>query len=296
MDWWYYSTTPKTVKGGIKAQSRRGSFGQSWWAGRWNSVLEEYDIGERISRGRTYARKGQVESLKIHQGKITAVIYGSYKYSVTITIASIDDSHWRRVADRIFSQPVTVAKLLAGQMPDDIEHIFSNLGLRLFPAKEDIETDCDCPDWSNPCKHIVAVYLLLAEEFDRDPFMIFKLRGMDRRKLMGFVGLNTRAGKVRKDRKDKKRRIQSSTKKPRANLRLADPASFWGNAMPRIPENDVNATIPKVDAVLVKQLGNFPFWRSHEQFLPAMAAIYHNASVRGADIFLSKSVDNSDNA
>ena len=49
-------------------------------------------------------------------------------------------------------------------------------------------TGCSCPDWSNPCKHIAAVYYLVGEEFDHDPFLIFKLRGVERDKLTALLG------------------------------------------------------------------------------------------------------------
>ena len=72
--------------------------------------------------------------------------------------------------------------------PQDIEEVFGRPGSRSFPTRcKDLETDCSCPDWSNPCKHIAAVYYLLGEEFDRDPFLIFKLRGMDRDTLVGLL-------------------------------------------------------------------------------------------------------------
>ena len=74
-------------------------------------------------------------------------------------------------------------------MPQDIEEVFHQAGLSLFPERSrDLETDCSCPDWSNPCKHIAAVYYLLGEEFDRDPFLIFKLRGMDARGIPALLG------------------------------------------------------------------------------------------------------------
>ena len=95
-------------------------------------------------------------------------------------------------------------------MPQDIEQAFADSGLSLFPAKmKDLETDCSCPDWSNPCKHIAAVYYLLGEEFDRDPFLIFKLRGMERE---GLVGLLKSAGGrvVQAKKKTKKRRVNET--------------------------------------------------------------------------------------
>src|SRR5438128_9744848 len=81
------------------------------------------------------------------------------------------------------------AKLTSGEMPNDIETVFRSASLSLFPEKrKDLKTDCSCPDWSNPCKHVAAVYYLLGEEFDRDPFLIFKMRGLARDELVGLLG------------------------------------------------------------------------------------------------------------
>src|SRR5439155_11803459 len=86
-------------------------------------------------------------------------------------------------------QALFTAKLLAGEMPQDIEQVFKDADLSLFPQKlPDLETDCSCPDYSNPCKHIAAVYYLLGEEFDRDPFLLFRLRGLGREELLGMLG------------------------------------------------------------------------------------------------------------
>src|SRR5438094_873916 len=65
------------AKGGIKAQSKRGSFGETWWAKRWIAVLESFNIGARLSRGRSYARSGQVLSIDIAKGEIKSKVQGS---------------------------------------------------------------------------------------------------------------------------------------------------------------------------------------------------------------------------
>jgi hypothetical protein len=76
-------------------------------------------------------------------------------------------------------------------MPADIEEIFEELGLSLYPKNEqDLVTGCTCPDTANPCKHLAAVYLLLGEEFDRDPFLLFTMRGMRRDKLLAIIEKN----------------------------------------------------------------------------------------------------------
>src|SRR2546427_6697593 len=70
-------------------------------------------------------------------------------------------------------------------MPKNIEEGFKPVNLSLFPtAVTDLHSDCSCPDWANPCKHIAAVYYLLAERFDEDPFLIFKLRGRTKEQII----------------------------------------------------------------------------------------------------------------
>lgn len=191
-DYWdYYEQKPaREVKGGIKAQSKRGAFGESWWAKRWIAVLESFDIGARLNRGRSYARKGQVMNVDIDKGSVRAKVQGSSSrpYRITIEIKALSTADWKKLAQALSTEAVFAAKLLAGEMPQEIEQVFARTGLSLFPAKlRDLETDCSCPDWSNPCKHIAAVYYLLGEEFDRDPFLLFRLRGMSREELLELL-------------------------------------------------------------------------------------------------------------
>src|SRR5262249_14112922 len=133
------------------------------------------------------ARGGQVLSVAIEKGMVKAKVQGSRPkpYDVTIEVATLSESNWAKVLDALGRQALFAAKLLAGEMPQDIEEPFKGVGLSLFPTKlGDLKTDCSCPDWSNPCKHIAAVYYLLGEEFDRDPFLIFALRGLSRDALL----------------------------------------------------------------------------------------------------------------
>ena len=193
---YYEPTQPKQVKGGIKAQSKRGGFGQSWWARRWIEVLESFDIEARLSRGRSYARRGQVLSVEIQEGTVEATVQGSrpHPYRVAIAVKTLSRGEWEKLAEALSTRAIFSAKLLAGEMPENIDEAFKDAGLALFPSKRgDLETDCSCPDWSNPCKHVAAVYYLLGEEFDRDPFLIFKLRGLGREELTALIGSQSEA-------------------------------------------------------------------------------------------------------
>src|SRR6266704_3300036 len=192
-DYWDYfePSRPIKVEGGIKTRSEHGAIGSTWWSKRWISVLESFNMGARLTRGRSYARQGQVLSIDVQPGQVKAKVQGSRPrpYNVEIHLKPLSDQDWDKVTDAMADQAIFAAKLLAGEMPTNIEEAFSVVQLSLFPtAARELETDCSCPDWANPCKHIAAVYYLLAERFDEDPVLIFKLRGMKREELVELLG------------------------------------------------------------------------------------------------------------
>ncbi len=279
----YPKSKPKAVKGGIKAQSKTGAFGKSWWAKRWIGVLESFNIGARLGRGRSYARKGQVTAINIGPGKVTAKVQGSMPtpYAVTIKMPQLDDKDWEKLVVELNSQAVFAAKLLAGEMPQDIETAFTKAGLSLFPKSlREIETDCSCPDWSNPCKHIAAVYYLIGEEFDRDPFLLFRLRGMDRERICGRLSPTPGANATTTE------PIPEPVAAPEPLA--ADATTFWAN---RPVPADVcgEVRLPPVSAAGPKRLGGFPFWRGADRFLEAITPTYSVAARRGLAVFEAES-------
>lgn len=186
---------PRPVDGGLTARSQRGAIGQTWWSQRFVSVLESFGMGPRLARGRAYARKGQVVSLDVAAGQVTALVQGSRArpYRVLIGVSELSAADWDRAEGELARRAVFLAKLLAGEMPAEIEDAFHACDLTLFPASgEDLDTACSCPDWVNPCKHVAAVYYLLAESFDTDPFLILAWRGRGRDELLD--GLRARRG------------------------------------------------------------------------------------------------------
>ena len=283
--WDYFEPTkPRAVKGGIKAQSKRGAFGASWWAKRWIAVLESFDIGARLNRGRSYARKGQVLNVEISKGAVKAKVQGSSSrpYNITIKIKALPAADWKKLAQALSREALFAAKLLAGEMPQEIEQVFTEAGLSLFPAKlRDLETNCSCPDWSNPCKHIAAVYYLLGEEFDRDPFLIFRLRGLSRAELIELLGAAGAGAVPRSSVPQVQTAAPNMSREPIA----ANADSFWrGGDLPADLFGEIS--LPPVSAALPKRLGSFPFWRGTERFLEALEPVYAQASKRGLDVFL----------
>ena len=283
---YYKPTRPKDAKGGIKAQTKRGAMGKTWWAKKWISVLENLGIGSRLSRGRSYARKGQVLSIEIEKGFVAARVQGtkSKPYNIRMQVATLSKNEWKTLAKDLSSQAIFTARLMAGEMPENIEAAFRESGLSLFPQKSgDLLTGCTCPDWANPCKHTAAVYYLLGEEFDRDPFLIFKLRGIERDELLELIR-GSESPSVHKQSSPRKK-----TKKSRNAFRplSAEPDKFWGKSVQN-SGREISINTSNVHAAGPKQLGNFPFWRGEEHFLRSLEDIYEKAANSGVNVFLGE--------
>ncbi len=179
----------KTIKvdNGIKAKSKRGDIGATWWSRRFIEVLESFGMGGRLTRGRNYARQGQVLSLSLSTSMVIALVQGSRPtpYKTRIAIKSFTNPEWQRIEHALAGKALYAAKMLAGEMPSDIETLFADLGLQLFPSTQrELTMDCTCPDWEVPCKHLAAACYLLAESFDNDPFEILAWRGRSREELL----------------------------------------------------------------------------------------------------------------
>lgn len=187
-DWWAYEHGPRrAAKDGIRARSTRGEIGETWWSQRFIAALQEVADASRLTRGRSYARSGQVMDLRVQPGSVTARVQGSRPrpYEVSIRLVPFTDPEWARAEEALADQALFLAALLAGEMPRDVEQAFATAGLSLFPSRaEELRSDCSCPDWANPCKHVAATYYILAEAFDTDPFLVLCWRGRARDDLL----------------------------------------------------------------------------------------------------------------
>jgi uncharacterized Zn finger protein len=191
--WWPPPSKPITVEGGLQTRSRRGRIGDTWWSQRFITVLETFGIGSRLQRGKRYARTGQVLAMEVTTGQVKATVQGSRTkpYRVFIETDVLTASEWEAVESVMAASAVFAARLLADEMPEEIEEAFADSSVSLFPSSADeLDSACSCPDWENPCKHIAAVYYLLAEAFDADPFLIFAWRGLMKEDLLN--GLRAR--------------------------------------------------------------------------------------------------------
>lgn len=176
---WYEPTLKKPPpERGIRMKKA----GTTWWGQRWIEALEDVLRGDsaRLARGRTYARAGRTHDLVVNGGKVTAKVTGSRAtpYKITIELTELSAPAWKKAIDGLAKKAQFSAELLAGQMPQAIDEVFVEAGVSLFPKQRaDLKTSCSCPDWGDPCKHVAATHYVLGEALDRDPFLLFELRG-----------------------------------------------------------------------------------------------------------------------
>ena len=163
---------------------------QEWWVQRWVDLLNTYRFKKRLERGRIYAREGNILHMEFQKGKVHARVQGTADepYKLHISIERFTDEDWNFVVASMAEKAIYSAKLLAGEMPDDIETVFTSNGLSLFPFKlADVRSRCNCPDPQNPCKHIAAVYYQLGDFFREDPFVLFQLRGRSKSQILEAI-------------------------------------------------------------------------------------------------------------
>lgn len=154
------------------------SYGNTWWGSHWLKSLSHIDYENRIPRGATYARKGNVKEIQIQDNIITAKVAGSRPrpYKVTITVPPFSSEQIDSLMEDLIAHPALISKLLNRELDPEILTIAERCGLKIFPSQwNDLKMSCDCPDWAVPCKHLAAVVYMVSREIDSNPFLVFEM-------------------------------------------------------------------------------------------------------------------------
>ncbi|NJL03049.1 MAG: hypothetical protein HC910_21700 [Spirulinaceae cyanobacterium SM2_1_0] len=266
------------------------SIAREWWVERWLELLDSYRFKKRLERGQRYAREGNVRAIQFKGAKVLAEVEGSdaEPYRVTLSLSLFSNEDWRFATEKMSTKALYSAQLLAGEMPDNIEAVFTASGLSLFPfTLNEIHSHCTCPDKANPCKHIIAVYYDLADRFSEDPFVIFQLRGRTKTDILESLRqLRTRgkkAGGKRGSKTVKKRK--SSRASQHTSL---DIARFWEYAEPLDPALVVITPAPEGQTPL-DRLGSLPLPASEAQTARQfLEQAYHIAGQQAAMTALNR--------
>ncbi len=271
-----YTRPPKRPppEHGIKVKK----VGTTWWGKRWIEALENLsrEYSNRLPRGRTYARAGRVHDLTLTAGEVAARVTGSHPtpYTVTVRIPKLNNAVWSRAIQEMAGQALFSVKLLAGEMPQEIDQAFREAGASLFPAKAaEIKTECSCPDWANPCKHLAATHYVLGEAFDKDPFLLFELRGRTKDQVMDAL----RESRSGEEADSPRHPVPESDAIPTVSFDAITPDAFerlqgsLATLRFRIEE-------PVLPGVLPRQIGAPPAWSLDESASDLLGPIYQAAS------------------
>ncbi|MBN1581274.1 MAG: SWIM zinc finger family protein [Anaerolineae bacterium] len=285
-DYWprYESTRPIEVQDGIKAKSQWGKFVKNWWGDRWIAALKNLMDSGRLSRGRSYARRGQVIEINVKPGLVQAKVQGSRRspYKVSIELQPLGNIQWERVFDALSEQAIFAAQLLNGEMPQEIEQVFDAVHVPLFPSsKGDLETDCSCPDWANPCKHIAAVYFLLGEQFDQDPFLLFLLRGQTKTQIAAALRERRAQGIVVAE--EPARYVPDTIEQVEVSA-LADCLDHYWSSNEELADMQLHLAAPQVDMALLKRLGIPDFVAGGRSFWAQMERVYAGVATKALNV------------
>ena len=160
----------------------RIEFGHTWWGRRWLDALSNIDYQNRLPRGVRYARNGSVKSIETHHTRVEARVQGTRPspYKVALELWSFSADQERAITSLVKESPYYRSQLEARQLPPELDEACIRRGIRLFPRNwEELAMHCSCPDWAVPCKHLAAVVYLIANEIDKNPFLVFEMHGFD---------------------------------------------------------------------------------------------------------------------
>ncbi len=263
-EYYYYKPSkPREAKGGIKAHTKRGEIGSKWYSKKLISVLKSYGWENRLSRGARYARAGQVIKINMDKGSVEAYVQGSRSkpYHIKIIFPAIPEEQWKNIFKMLNEHKEVVSELLNGNVPPEFEDLLEKMNTSLFIKKpDDIKMSCTCPDYAVPCKHIAAVFYILAENFDTDPFLMLLLRGKNKQEIMSSVS-NTNES--------------NSTEKPEIVNNKVDLYTFWSG-------NDMKTV--RIDMVKSNPLSRYPLPDElNEPEIMKILFEYYNNIKKGAE-------------
>ncbi len=264
---------------------------KTWWGRDFLAALEGFMDPGRLARGRSYTGPNRIVKFSIVGGTVKATVLGNInphfgvyrvpKYTVNVKLTQVSRSQWAKSLKRLGENANWVTHLVLGDMPPTIEQALEGSPVSLLPrGTKEIHSKCSCPDWANPCKHVAGVYYRVAEMLDRDPFLLFELRGLKRSELFDAVRKSdfgtALASEIDLDDMDPLETLQESQFQALAasdlDMAPTDLGAFWlGGTLPRSADIEE----PPVSVLPMRRAGDYPeFWTGNKSFLDAMGEVY----------------------
>lgn len=297
---WYESVPKKPPpERGIRMKKA----GTTWWGQRWLEALENVLRGDsgRLARGRTYARAGRTHDLIVKGGKVTAKVTGSRAtpYEITIELTELSGAAWKQAIDGLAKKAQFSAELLAGQMPHAIDEAFVEAGVSLFPKhRADLKTSCSCPDWGDPCKHVAATHYVLGEALDRDPFLLFELRGRTKDQVLDALrAARGGAGETptKKAGKSKATPADATSDVPTVKLGKLKDGEYDKPRQP-LPALHFSFDAPVTHGAVLRQLGTLSTWSADATPADVLAPLVQAAAEAARRIAMAEPGDTGEGA
>ncbi len=171
---------PRRVRGGVRLGSKEWPPALNQAGECWLDCIRQLIDGDHLAEGLEYARSGQTRRIEFGAGAIAGNVQGrqprAYRTELKLSVCSPEE--WERTIVLMADQAIFAAKLLAGEIPDGIDEVVAGAGTRLFDVHAaDLSASCTCTG-PTYCKHVACLALLTTEALHRDPFLMFKLRGL----------------------------------------------------------------------------------------------------------------------
>ncbi len=160
----------------------RRTYGNTWWGKQWLNALNDIDLSNRLPRGRSLAKNDKVLDIQFAENIIKAKVKDTraLPYRIKILFPTFSNSDIQILIDQIIENPFYLSKLLNRQLPVELFDFCLRHRIFIFPNTwDDLEITCTCSDMNPPCKHTAAVLFLIANEIDKNPFLVFHLHGVD---------------------------------------------------------------------------------------------------------------------
>ena len=278
-----------------------GEFSRTWWGEKFIRAIESFTDTARLGRGRSYARGGKILEFAVNKGKIEATIRGSInpyfgvyhepRYQTVVKMKPIAKKDWSKIIQSMAANASMVSKLLLDEVPENIESSFRAVQKNLLPrSKEDFQTSCSCPDWSNPCKHIAGLCYRFASELDEDPFLLFELRGLTQEQLHQELaktplGRALITGLLSEELAPEPVASYYTRPKQQQVTAATSLKEFWQGKILNPPEE--RETIEtNISGILVKKAGDLPsFWHQNSSFIATMEELYQRVKSKNRDVF-----------
>ena len=262
---------------------------RTWWGEVFLEVLTISMDSGRLRRGRPYSGPGRLLKFEIKGGVAKATIrgnknpyFGVYKeprYSVTVQLRKFSSQQWERITQTIGGNAAFLSQLLMDEMPLGLDERLADSNLGLLPRqREDLISECSCPDWASPCKHVAGVYYKIASLLDRDPMLLFQLRGLEFDQLKASLSQLPLGQALVDQLEDHDQEMEFHANRYTQPHRTPSPAvshkAFWmgGRSLPLVSAG--GSTTPSTPAVLIKRGGDYPgFWHGQQSFVEVMESL-----------------------